>query len=474
MKIKTITITGILVAFAFGGCQKYLENTRLPLNSVSAKDVYVNDEMTSAVVTGIFLSISNAGSFISAGTPDLSAVMSLYTDENKALTNSSSAYVFYKNSIQPANSHYWKDMYQKIFMINTAITGITTTSANLKYKDQWLGECYFLRGFYYFYLVNIYGAVPLALTDDYTVNNKLFRSAEEDVYQQIVSDLKLAKAMLNTAYKDGNGMTTVNRFRPNKAVVSSLLARVYLYMKEWKKAELEATEVINNTDYKLVALNDVFLANSKETIWCLATSTPKRTVFYTTYNNGMPASLSGTQTPANFAVTQATSDDLLNVFEVKDARLTSWIRTVTKAATATQPALTYQFPDKYKSAVNNAEYNVMFRLAEQYLIRAEAKAMLNDQTAEQDLNLVRNRANLDDLHPVDLLASIYKERQTELFTEGGHRFFDLKRTGRLNQIMSEAALIKSSTWESYMAYWPIPSVDLIQNPNLTPNPGYIQ
>lgn len=460
------------MGFVFGGCKKYLENTKLPTNSVSAKDVYVSDEMTSTVVTGIFRSISKEGSFTFESQPDLGAVMSLYTDENKALNTQLD--VFYKNRIQPAKSIYWKDMYQKIFMINTAINGITTTNASLKYKDQWLGECYFLRGFYYFYLVNIYGAVPLALTDDYKLNNKLFRSTEEEVYQQIVSDLSLAKTMLNVSYKNGYGMTTTNRFRPNKAVASALLSRVYLYIKEWKKAELEASEVINNTDYKLVALNDVFLTNSKETLWCLAASTPKNTSYYKTYNNGMPVTLSGTQTPANFAVFQTASDDLLDVFEANDGRLTSWIRTTTKAAIGTQPALTYKFPDKYKPVVNNAECSVVFRLAEQYLIRSEAKAMLNDPTAEQDLNVIRNRANLEDLHPTDLLASIYKERQTELFTEGGHRFFDLKRTGRLNQVMSEAALRKSSTWEPYMAYWPIPSVDLLQNPNLTPNYGYIQ
>lgn len=465
----------MLLAIALlSSCEKYLDGTQLPANTIAATDVYSSDNMVSTVVTGVYLTMNNSGAFAGSANANIGYTMSLYTDELRALVSGNFADVFYKNAIQSGQSGHWSDMYKKLFTINTAIEGISTSKGKLAYKDQWLGECYFLRAYFYCYLVNIYGPVPLALTNDYAVNNRLFRAPEADVYKQIIADLKIAQSLLSNEYRNGYGINTNNRLRPNKAAATALLARAYLYAKEWANAEAQATELINNTNYDMAPLSGVFLANSKETIWALAPSSPKPAYEYAFYNNGMPATITPPQGPNSSFVYAALSNHLINAFEPGDARFTEWVRTST---VATNPETVYRFPAKFKSPANNAEYQVMLRLAEQYLIRAEARAMQNKSNAADDVNAVRLRAGLEELpagSQASLLAAIMKERQTELFTEGGHRFFDLKRTGAIDGVMAAVAPTKPTTWKSYMAYWPIPPNDLLQNPNLEPNPGYLQ
>lgn len=475
MKISFFLYPTLLSMLLLSSCDKYLDGTALPINSIPAGSVFETDNLASAAVTGILLSFNTSGSsFAGSAVYNLAYTTSLYTDEMKVVLSTSPVEVFYKNRIQPVNSPYWKDFYQKIFMVNSALDGLQNNEAHLKHQDQWLGECYFLRAFYYYHLVNFYGAIPIALTNDFVRNNQLFRSPEEAVYQQIVADLKQAKELLSATYKDGSAKDTQNRFRPNKAVASALLARIYLHTGDWINAEKEATEVIADANYDLVGLHEVFLAGSKETIWAIATNNPARSVYYTFFNNGMPSILNANQTPNSFGVGVYMSNLLLNAFEAGDNRLSTWVRKSTAVANATRPETVYSFPNKYASAANNTEYQVLFRLSEQYLIRAEARAQQQLPTAIDDLNAVRQRAGLGDIQPTDVLAAIAKERQTELFTEGAHRFFDLKRTGKIDEVMNEVAKVKQSTWEPYMANWPIPTTDILQNPNLSPNPGYAQ
>ncbi|MDR6568170.1 RagB/SusD family nutrient uptake outer membrane protein [Chitinophaga ginsengisegetis] len=473
---RLLTITAAL-GITLSSCEKYLDNTQLPANTIAAVDVYSTDNMISTVVTGIYLNMNNSGPFQGSSSGNIGYTMGLYTDELRSLLNGNFADVFYKNAIQSGQSGNWSDLYKKLFTVNTAIEGISTSKGNLVYKDQWLGECYFLRAYFYYYLVNIYGPVPLALTNNYAVNNRLVRAPEADVYKQIIADLKMAQSLLSNEYKNGYGVTTTNRFRPNKAVATALLARVYLYAKDWANAEAQAGELIGNTNYEMPPLNQVFLANSRETIWALATNSPKAANEYGFYNNGMPETIAPPQSPASSNVFVALSNILINKFEPGDGRFTNWVRTSTVAASSTTPATVYYFPGKYKSPATNAEYQVILRLSEQYLIRAEARAMQNKSNAVEDLNVVRLRAGLEGLTAgtqASVLTAIAKERQTELFTECGHRFFDLKRTGVIDAVMATVAPTKPTTWMSYMSYWPIPPADLLQNPNLTPNPGYLQ
>ena len=181
-------------------------------------------------------------------------------------------------------------------------------------RNQLNGEAKFLRAFFYFYLVNLYGKVPLILNSDYKQNATAPRAPVADVYSQIVADLKDAQGLLTDGYLSGDNTSTASRIRPNKAAASALLARVYLYLGDWATAEAEASAVIKaSSTYSLeTSLTNVFKTTSKEAIWQLQ---PAAAVTYTLEGSyyvltGAPAS-SGRNT---------LSADLFNAFEATDNR----------------------------------------------------------------------------------------------------------------------------------------------------------
>jgi len=253
------------------------------------------------------------------------------------------------------------------------------------------------------------------------------------------------------------------RIRPNKDAATALLARTYLYLEDWDLAEQEATEILTNDLYQLEPnLNDVFKATSMEAIWQLKPVDPPNYV--------------APQAPL-FVLTSAPplgnqvflKEDFINRFGMGDNRLDQWVSSVSDTDN------TYFFSYKYKNAFNPTfeEYTVVFRLAEQYLIRAEARAHQNKLgEARSDLNRVRTRAGLANTSATgqnELLEAIAEERFKELFTEWGHRWFDIKRSGRADEVLGP---IKPQ-WQSTNILFPIPQGEINNNANLLPqNPGY--
>ena len=481
---RTLAIASILGLILISGCKNFLE-IPLPTDKLAADGAYLTDNSAGAVITGILSSASGNSAYGGSGNNEsIGLRTSLYVDDldlinpnnaaNSAYINSA---VYYSNALTSAYSTQWSVLYKQIYYANLAIEGINNNQSKLTNKDQWLGEALVIRAFSYFDLVNLYGDVPLITTSDYLVNNVMARSPKALVITQMIQDLKQAERLLGTTYLNGLSVVTPNRVRPNQFVASALLARIYLYNEEWANAEAAASKVINNnTAYELVPPGQAFLANSRETIWALAPMSNAGATFvrdYGIYNNGMAAVVTNSATMATFSMTPI-SASLLNSFETNDARLTSWLRLTT---TTSAPANgQFYFPNKYKTNVVGAEFNILLRLAEQYLIRAEARARQNNLNgAKADLDAVRSRASLTGTMAVaqtDLLDAILKERRTELFSEFGHRFYDLKRTGKIDAIMTAVAPLKGGSWASYKKIWPIPAADLIANPKLTQSPEY--
>ncbi|QEH40097.1 RagB/SusD family nutrient uptake outer membrane protein [Chitinophaga sp. XS-30] len=476
--MRTIITSTIIAAalFAFTGCEKYLDNTKLPAGTIAGTDAYVSDNSVSAIVTGNFLSLTGSGVFSGATGSNIPYLTGLYTDELMPIaTSNTTSLAFYANSITSANTSHWSNIYAKIFAVNATIEGIRSTSAVLYNKNQWLGESLFLRAFLYFYLVNLYGDAPLVLTTDYRTNGSMPRTPVNLVYAQIVQDLKDAEAMLSTGYRDGYGTATTHRVRPNKGAATAFLAKVYLYMKEWENAEIAATAVLTDPAYKLSPLSEVFLANNginKETIWAIANKNDEKAFEYGFYNNAMPPVI--TNAPSSYLVLVAFNNTMLDAFETNDGRFSTWVRST--EYTGVTPAVTYHFPNKFRSNAAGAERAIFLRKAELFLIRAEARAQQsNIGGAQADLDSVRIRAGLLPTTAATqpgLLTAILKERKVELFTEFANRFFDLKRSGTIDAVMAAAAPLKDATWNSDKQLFPIPENDLLLNPSLTPNPGY--
>jgi starch-binding outer membrane protein, SusD/RagB family len=337
-------------------------------------------------------------------------------------------------------------------------------------QQQLRGEAKVLRAFFYFYLVNLFGDVPIVTSTDFTVNSVVKRSPVSAVYEQIIADLEDAKSLLSDNYLDGNlqKYSVPERVRPTKWAASALLARAYLFNNEYQNAESEATAVIGNTSlFGLSLLSEVFQKNSNEAIWQLQPVTPNHNT-----EEGWLFVLPETG-PDSYSWPVYLDSAFLGEFETGDERKNSWIGSVAIGSE------TFSYPYKYKEATFGSavtEYLMVFRLAEQYLIRAEAKAQQNDMAGGlSDLNAIRNRASLANSDATDqssLLKAIMQERQVELFTEWANRWLDLKRTNSIDAIMTDATIRKGGEWNNYQQLYPLPLSDIQRNPNLTQNTGY--
>jgi len=483
LKIFYINWTIIIITvlcIPISACKKGVE---IPpsITSLNGSNVYLSDASSQSVVSGLFSRMSSAN-VIYNGPNSISLNLGLAADELVNFGTLPAQFpIFYTNTYSPSvptNYFFWKELFAELYVTNTAIEGITASvKLSPAVKKQLLGELKFSRAFIMFYLTNLYGDTPLVISSDFTTNNTIARSPQALTYAQIVKDLKEAQILLtDNGYVDGKGLVSADRIRPNKQTATALLARVYLYTKDWKSAEMESSAVISSSSYGLETdLNKVFLRTSKETIWQIQPTTPNINNADAIYLviNGAPGTTAQTQLPL--------TSFLKNAFESNDGRFANWVGQFNAPATPTAPAATYYFANKYKVSASTptiSEAPVFFRFAEQYLIRAEAKAQLGNTTgAAADLDVIRHRAGLPNTTattPALLLDAVAHERQVELFTEFGHRWFDLKRTGEINEVMTLVAPSKGATWSAYKQILPIPSPDILADPNLTQAPGYNQ
>lgn len=495
LKFSLTILTGLIIITS--ACNKMTDGG-LPKSLLTDEKTFAADGTAIAAITNTYATISNmnipADPFKSIGLrAGLSAdELSFFAGYPPSTSGYDDLLKYYQNSVTPANATPWQQCYSFIFNANVAINSLNTAvSLTPRIKQQLLGEMKFIRAYMYFYLVNLYGDVPLALSGDYTVNQQIGRTPKAQVYQQIIQDLTEAQAVLSESYVDGTLMAlSSERVRPNKWAATALLARTYLYIGDNENAENQATAVINNnTLYSLSPLNQAFLKNSTETIWSVQ---PVGTLTLANTAEGRVFTLSTagptTSTPVFLSSQQ------MEAFKPGDLRGTVgyWIGSVAVSGT------TYFYPTKYKigsTSTATAEYSMMLRLSEQYLIRAEARVQNGKiAAAAADLNLLRARARaaqtvsvpnplpaiLTTLSPTDAMTAVMEERQAELFTEWGHRWLDLKRAGTIDRVMTlvtPSKVTSSSTpnnWNSAYSLYPIPQAELDRSPLLTghQNPGY--
>lgn len=452
--IQILTLS-VLISFCMVSCKKFVE-VPSPVNQIITSTVFTADATAVSAVTGLYAQVMNGNMTL------LNGAMSLYpgltSDEIYNTNPNSVGQPFWENAILSSNStnaNLWSRGYSFIYQINAMIQGLTNSSKlTTATKNQLLGESYFMRALCYFYLTNLYGDIPLELTTDYKINGKKPQTPEANVYNQIILDLEDAKSLLSKDY------VTSYRARPNKWAAIALLARVELYRRQWVRADSAANAVISSGAYLLEDnLNSVFLKGSKETIWQLM---PLPSGFNTA--EGFTFIPSSPDIIPRYAITPY----LLKAFEVGDKRKKVWLDSNIINSQV------FYFPYKYKVYfnMNIQECNIVLRLAEQYLIRAEARVYEGNLSgAQADLNVIRHRAGLNNISANDktsLLSAIAKERRLELFCEWGHRWFDLKRTNELNAIMASEKL----DWKPTDSLYPIPESEIESNPALIQNKGY--
>ncbi|RNL87740.1 RagB/SusD family nutrient uptake outer membrane protein [Sinomicrobium pectinilyticum] len=445
-----------LVLCIFLSCEDFVE-INPPSDELISETVFVNDENAIAAIRGTYYELKNG--FGRGNSTSLTVLGAINADDLDYLSTNVDFLGFYDALLIPENSwidNNWKSLYQVIYQTNSILEGLQgSTGITPDVKELLEGEAKCIRAFCYFYLVNLWGEVPLIISTDYEKNRLASRATISQIYELILSDLKEAQELLPEDYAHAEE----ERVRVTKSAATALLARTYLYLEDWAQAEEQASKVIENSNYMLMEdLNGVFLKNSMEAIWQIK-----------------PINVGHTDEGNLFILTStpsmAVSHYLINTFESGDKRKSSWIGSFSNEIGA------WNYPFKYKvkqeSDPDNAtEYSMVFRLAEQYLIRAEARVQQGNTTgAQKDINIIRNRSGLKNTTAItqeELLDAIIHERQVELFTEWGHRWLDLKRTNRSGEVFGP---IKSG-WEVTDVLWPIPQPEIDNNPNLIQNTGY--
>lgn len=448
-----------IIISSFNACEEFID-VGSPKTEIVTATVYTSDASATSAISGIYSLMMTNQSFTRAGMEEFSGLLS---DELTNYIANADQIQFYTNDLTSKNAYvlatFWREAYKYINNANAVLEGLEVSSGiTAATKNQLQGEAYFIRSFCHFYLVNLFGDIPYITSTDYRVNMKAGRLPVVEVYELIESDLLNARELMASGFAfSGN-----ERVRPNRDAATALLARMYLYRKIWDKAEQFSTELISNsTGYQLETVSKVFLKESPETIWQLKPVAPDA--------NTQQAQVFILNGPPNTASRRVTmSDAFANSFEVDDRRATDWIGQYTQETT------TWYFPYKYKKLSDpvQSEYSIVLRLAEQYLIRAEARTNQEKYTAAQeDLNVIRERASLLPTSASDkstLLAAIEQERKAELFAEWGHRWFDLIRTNRLPAVLGPIKL----GWQATDALLPIPDSERLLNPNLSQNTGY--
>lgn len=465
--MKTIrNFKWLILVFSFLSCEEFVE-IDAPDYQIVREEVFSRDETAISAMQGIYNELSLA-SFSNGSQNSITLLAGLSGGNIKNIRETNLPRMeFQLHEISPANSYnsyLWSSAYNIVYLANSLLEGVeNSTSMSLPVKLQLSAEARFIRAYTYFYLINLYGDVPLVLTTDYRENQLISRNSKEEIYFQIIEDLELAIPDLKSSYSTGE------RTQVTKYAGIALLARVYLYLEEWSKAEDLSSEVISqsSTFELLQDLNEVFLANSREAIWQISPAGAGGVSTHTKEGN-----LFIIHPIFSFTASVQLKDQFVATFHEEDLRLSHWI--------GFHENMNSFFPFKYKIWNTNEwpipEYSMVLRLAEQYLIRAEARAKQNDlDAAVEDLDKVRARAGLGSILQIYpeinqelLLKEILEQRRKELFGEWGHWWFDQKRFG----VAQENLGSENSNFETTDLLYPIPEEERLKNPKLSQNPGY--
>lgn len=437
-------------------CENFVD-VDLPASQLTGTKVFDDAATADAAMTDIYSKLRDTG-MLTGLTGGLSVNLGMYADELIYYGSDIQPGLPFTNNLEPISNitaSYWNDSYHQIYCCNAVIEGVEKSSAlSTTEKNKLIGEAVFIKALLHFYLVNIYGNIPYISATDYDKNRRVERLPADVVYTNIISDLSNATLLLPEQY------ISAERVRPNKAAAYAVLSRAYLYQGKWAEAANAASAVLNSPSYRLDSIDLVFLKESSSTIWQFmpkrnGNNTDEGSIFI--FNTGPPPTI-------------ALSPDLINSFESGDLRRSSWIKTISNGSGTWYHSFKYK---KNSNTASSSEYSIILRLAEQYLIRSEARARQGDLIgAKEDLNKIRHNADLGDTPAItadEIITAIINERCVEFFTEYGHRFFDLKRNGLLDTVLEN---IKPG-WSPTDSLWPIPEKELLANPFLKPqNPGY--
>ncbi|MBW7847625.1 MAG: RagB/SusD family nutrient uptake outer membrane protein [Bacteroidales bacterium] len=380
-------------------------------------------------------------------------------------------------------SRDWRYLYGTIGKANLVFNNADSTpGVDAARKQQIKAEAAWIRAFVYFQAVQLWGDVPLQLKEITTVSYDLLpviypqmfptRAPVADVYQQIISDFELAAAHAPA--------TAAHKGYVTKGAANAMLAKVYATIEphQWDKVNQYCDAVIGG-GYSLLPEYDMLWDNLHEN--------SAEAIFEINYE--------GTPQSGNWGASMfrgldwkkfnTPSNDLVAAFDAEGDQIRKessiiFLDVTGKWSDAYWPQANFPFINKYRIFTGSSPQNYIFlRLADILLLKAEALNENGDVAGAAALvNQIRARVNLAPTPAADKAAmklAIEKERRLELAFEG-HRWYDLKRTGRAIEVMN-AVRGPNGTSLGYMVnenklFWPIPQSEIDNNAELIQNEGY--
>lgn len=401
-------------------------------------------------------------------------------------------------------TNMWPTFYQVISAANSAINGIPGIDMNEDYKNQLIAEAKMIRAFCYYHMVQLWGDVPYIseFVSDPSSIKDISKTPASEIYKYIIADCEEGIKYLPNSY------TESIRSRPTKGTAKTMLASLYLTMKDYAKSAQYAEDVINNASvygYDLLPdFQDLWKAvngDNKEQIWAIdfkgsfqGAAYPQQVDFMAPITGVRDADMQG------WSVVVA-SPGVYASFDDRDYRKKVSFLTETPVNGIMTPYTKWRWPRIHiakwclypgasaaDGTLSDHNYNI-FRYAEVLLIAAEAINEANggpNAKALEYINTVRIRArnyggtqsdypaNLAvGMSQADFRAAVHEERRVELAFEW-KRWYDIKRWDIGTEVFTgQNSYEPLPNFQKFRYFLPLPQDELDRNPNLLPqNSGY--
>lgn len=415
------------------GCSEQLD--LFPRSAVSA-DAELTENDVESFLIGVYSSVQNDPGREAYIYPDL-----LGGDLNSSSsTNGGGTNVFISNLMRPEHGYVgaaWRGYYSALYQVNTLITALgkmRETPGRLQIK----GVAHFFRGYIYYNLVTRFGGVPLLKQNTL---EKLPRSSASEVWSLIEEDLTIAM-------ENAPGFSTdlgSNFYFVSKEAAQALMARVKLAQGKNSDAATLAEGLINSPTFRLDSFDKIFrAAGNTEVIFAFRNQTAESSINMSTlfYTYAHPQSGSYVYKP---------NPGAMNMFEAGDLR----------AAISVDTYQGLDVVNKYPSGQQGTDPLMVTRLAEMYLISAEAQGMAGIDRLNE-LREARGVGPVNAASEEEYLDLVLEERRRELFAEG-FRWIDLVRTGRAIDVIGI---------QEREVVMPLPETELLLNELLEQNDDY--
>lgn len=443
--MKKVIMT-ILTAIALTSCNDFIDLK--PIDFPTEETFYKDVKGLEGAIIGIYDELQSNDQYGAK----FMTLMEVRGDNVKNDNSGASGGITYQIEVfteTPANSNLsgsWLSLYKTIYRCNLVLQNMENVQMTEEQRKQIAGQASFVRALCYFNLVRLWGAVPV-ITKTQTVaearDNK--RAAVSEVYDRIIKDLVVAKDLPEVWPESERGRATSYAAR-------ALLAKVYLYMKNYQEVVNELNPVMAaihaKRDLALVPMPQTFPNDLK---------TSKDIIFAVQY-------LKGGVGESAHQNNRYRNNDNGNIISLEQSEFES---NADNRKALVAPTGSGKRPGKFNAPATNNETSADFpvlRCAEVMLMYAEAANELSSspsQDALNALNAVRVNANLPEKTLTELSTkelfrqAVYKERRLELALECD-RWFDIVRTGQMATVFPGISV--------YRQLYPVPQTE-IENVN---------